>query len=71
MIQEVKGLATIRGWRGLPRGDLAALADAVVAVSRLALLPGRPVAEAEINPLIIGRDGVTAVDGLVALHETG
>ncbi len=71
MIREVKGLATIRGWRGLPRGDLAALADAVVAVSRLALLPGRPVAEAEINPLIIGRDGVTAVDGLVVLHETG
>jgi hypothetical protein len=29
MIEEVKGLAVIRGYRGLPRGDTAALARAV------------------------------------------
>jgi acyl-CoA synthetase (NDP forming) len=68
MIDEVKGLAVIRGWRGLPRGDLDALAAAVVAISRLALLPGQPVAEAEVNPLIVGEDGVVAVDGLVVLR---
>ncbi len=67
MIGEVKGLATIRGYRNLPRGDVAALARAVAAVSRLALVPGQPVAEAEINPLIVKRDGVVAVDGLVIL----
>jgi len=67
MIDEVKGLAPIRGYRGLPRGDLAALADAIVAVSNLAFLPR--VQEAEINPLIVRTDGdgVTAVDGLVVL----
>ena len=69
MIAEVKGLATIRGYRNLPRGDVAALARAVAALSRLALVAGQPVAEAEINPLIVQRDGVVAVDGLVVLKD--
>jgi acyl-CoA synthetase (NDP forming) len=71
MIAEVKGLAVLRGYRGLPRGDEGALARAVAALSRLALVEGRPVAEAEINPLIVkgGRDGAVAVDGLVVMKE--
>ena len=32
MIDEVKGLAPIRGYRGLPEGDLEALAQAIVAL---------------------------------------
>ena len=68
MIAEVKGLATIRGYRNLPRGDVAALARAVAALSRLALVAGQPVAEAEINPLLINQAGVVAVDGLVVLR---
>ncbi|MFZ2652003.1 MAG: acetate--CoA ligase family protein, partial [Burkholderiaceae bacterium] len=69
MIDEVKGLATLRGYRKLPRGDVAALAQAVAALSRLALVAGQPVAEAEINPLIVKREGVVAVDGLVVMKE--
>jgi acyl-CoA synthetase (NDP forming) len=69
MIAEVKGLATICGYRGLPRGDVAALARAVAALSRLALVAGRPVAEAEANPLIVKDAGVVAVDGLVVMRE--
>jgi len=69
MIGEVKGFATLRGYRGLPRGDVGALAKAVAAVSRLALVPGLPVAEAEINPLIVKREGAVAVDGLVVMKE--
>lgn len=67
MIGEVKGLATLRGVRGLPRGDLRALAEAVAAVSRLALVAGQPVLEAEINPLIVKQTGVVAVDGLAVM----
>ncbi len=55
MIGEVRGLKPLGGWRNLPRGDLDALARAIVAFSRLAALGG--IAEAEINPLIIGREG--------------
>jgi hypothetical protein len=67
MIEQVKGLAAIRGYRNLPRGDVRALARAVSALSRLALAKDRPVREAEINPLIVKADGVVAVDALVAL----
>jgi hypothetical protein len=69
MIERVKGLAIVRGYRNLPRGDVAALARAVAALSRLALVAGRRVREAEVNPLIVKRDGVVAVDALVALKE--
>lgn len=66
MIEEVKGLAPLRGYRNLPKGDLSALADALVKLSELALADAPP-REAEINPLIVGGagEGVTAVDGLV------
>jgi hypothetical protein len=70
MIEQVKGLAPIRGYRNLPRGDVKALAQAVSALSRLALAKGRPVREAEINPLIVKADGVVAVDALVAREKT-
>ncbi len=69
MVQEVKGLAPIRGYRGHKKGDLEALARAIVALSALACLPpdAPRVMEAEINPLIVKEDGVVAVDGLVVL----
>ena len=70
LIAEVGGLAIVRGYRGLPEGDVAALADALVRLSALAILE-RPVREAEINPLIVkaAGAGVAAVDGFVALGD--
>jgi acyl-CoA synthetase (NDP forming) len=67
MIERVKGLAMIRGYRNLPRGDVKSLAAAVSDFSRLALVSGRPVAEAEINPLIVKAHGVVAVDARLVL----
>ena len=71
MIAEVKGLATIRGYRNLPKGDVAALAKTIAAFSSLAHRQFADVVEAEINPLLVKRDGegVVAVDGLVVLNE--
>jgi acyl-CoA synthetase (NDP forming) len=65
MIEEVKGLAVIRGYRGMPKGDLDALAKTVSRFSQIAFLDD--VAEAEINPLMVKREGegVVAVDGLI------
>ncbi|MGQ0544944.1 MAG: acetate--CoA ligase family protein [Betaproteobacteria bacterium] len=65
MIESVKGLAPIRGYRNLPRGDVNALARAVSAFSSLFHL--KQVSEAEINPLIVKAEGVVAVDALLAL----
>jgi hypothetical protein len=67
MIALVKGLAPARGYRGMTKGDLAALARAVANFSRLAAIPR--VTEAEINPLIILPEGqgVVMVDALLAV----
>jgi acyl-CoA synthetase (NDP forming) len=69
MIHEVRGLAPIRGWRGQPCSDLSALAQAISTLSRLALLPGHPILEAEINPLMVSPQGVVAVDALLVLKS--
>ena len=71
MIGEVCGLQVLAGFRGRPRGDLEALAEAVVAVSRLATLEDAHVLEAEVNPLMVfgEGDGVLAVDALVRRRE--
>lgn len=68
MLDEVKIIAAFRGFRGRPAGDLEALADTLVAVSRLAA-SGAPVVEFEINPLLVlpAGQGVRAVDVLVRL----
>ena len=58
---------TLAGYRGKPAGDREALAQAIVALSQIALLDDPVVAEAEINPLIVQADGVVAVDALVKL----
>jgi succinyl-CoA synthetase beta subunit len=64
MIADLPELRLLQGFRGLPRGDVAALAAAIQALSTLA---ASDVAEAEINPLIIKPEGqgVVALDGLL------
>ncbi|MBS0519698.1 MAG: acetate--CoA ligase family protein, partial [Proteobacteria bacterium] len=72
MVEEVKGLATLRGYRNLPRGDVSALAQVIAAFSHLAHAGFADVVEAEINPLLVKREGegVVAVDGLVVLSPS-
>lgn len=67
MIGEVKATAMLAGYRGQTAGDIEALEEVIVALSRLAELSDVTVLEAEINPLIILKrgDGATAVDALI------
>ena len=69
MIDEVRAVRLLTGFRGMPAGDVDALAQAIVAFSQLAVIDCPAVAEAEINPLIVRQrgDGVVAVDALVRL----
>lgn len=67
MIDEVRVTKLIKGFRGLPKGDCDALAQAVVAFSKLAAMSGANIVEAEINPLFVQAHKVLAVDGLVRL----
>jgi acetate---CoA ligase (ADP-forming) len=69
MVAEVRGLRVAAGYRGAPAGDLEALAQAVVAMSELALCADPVVVEAEANPvLVLGEGaGVLAVDAVCAV----
>jgi acetate---CoA ligase (ADP-forming) len=68
MIAEVRALKPLTGYRGKPAGDVAALAQAIAALSRLAADPA--VVEAEVNPLIVRPqgEGVVAVDAVVRMR---
>lgn len=67
MVGEVKAFRALQGYRGKAKGDLEALAEAIVQISQLSRQAD--VAEAEINPLMIRREGagVVAVDAVVKL----
>ena len=73
MIRRVKGFALLRGFRGRPKGDLEALAQAVAAFSLLAV--DERVAEAEANPVLVKEEGagVLRLDALIRInaHERG
>jgi hypothetical protein len=72
MIAEVKGARLLRGFRGRPAADLAALADTLVRVSHLTMHLEEHLAELDLNPLMVlpSGQGVKAVDGLVVLRGT-
>src|SRR5260370_252139 len=72
MIAEVKGARLLRGFRGRPAADLAALEDTLVRVSYLAMHLEGHLAELDINPLMVlpSGQGVKAVDALVVFRGT-
>ena len=65
MISEVKSSIIFDGFRGLPKTNIDILAKAIVNISQLAFV--KEVKEAEINPVIIKKEGIVAVDGLINL----
>lgn len=69
MIGELKSAPLLKGYRGRPPADVAALIDAIVAFSDMIVAIGDALEEAEINPLFVrpqGR-GVAAADGVVVV----
>ena len=65
MIAEVKGFAYLRGYRGLPKGDLEALAKSIEALSQLG--NNERISEAEINPVLVCKKGVLMLDALIRI----
>ncbi len=64
MLSRLKCFSLLTGWRGRPAADVEALADVVVAVSRL-IAAGNDIDEIEINPVRVSPEGAMAVDALV------
>jgi len=67
MLDELRGAALLRGVRGQPAADRAALVDVLMKMQRLAVDLSGEVAEVDINPLLAGTDGAVAADALVVL----
>ena len=64
MLDEVQGIALLRGFRGAPVGDEAALRTTLLRVS--ALLDACPqIAELDLNPVIVTPEGAFVVDARV------
>jgi acetyltransferase len=65
MLNELKSRVILDGVRGNPPVDKAALAGMISAVSRFAAAAGPRLAELDLNPVLAGSQGATAVDWLM------
>ena len=71
MLRSLKGFALLDGYRGAPKADVAAAAQAIAALGTAVLAGGDALREVEVNPLLIMPQGkgAVAVDALVLLNE--
>lgn len=60
MISEIKGYSILKGIRGRKPADIDAIADVLMAVSKMA--EKESIVELDINPLIVSEIGALAVD---------
>lgn len=69
MLDELRAVALLDGYRGLPASDREAVVRAITALSRLA--EGEPrVVEVDLNPVVVWRNGALAVDHHVVAAPT-
>ncbi|MDX8442403.1 acetate--CoA ligase family protein [Mesorhizobium australafricanum] len=72
-LRKLKLFALLDGWRGQPKGDVEAAVDAIHDFGRFAIRHQERLLEAEINPLIVCRQGrgAVAVDAVMRLSREG
>lgn len=68
MIDELKAVSLLKGFRGSPSADIAALADVMTKLSGTYLQCGESIADIELNPVLVQRSGAVAVDCLITLR---
>ncbi len=59
----------LTGFRGRPAADIDALADLVVRLTDAAIAHGSDIVEVELNPVLVGNRGATAVDALLLVDN--
>ena len=69
MVRDVRGAKLLNGFRGGPEGDVEALVDVLLSVSRIAVELAHRKPDLDINPLMVlpKGQGVKAVDALMTL----
>ena len=69
LINEIKGIQLLTGYRGRPPLDVAALADVLARVSLLVADHASRIAEIDVNPLFVREQGAVAADALIVLKN--
>lgn len=68
MLNQLRGLPLLKGWRGQPAGDLEAVKDVLLRFS--AMIEDFPeIEQVEINPLVVYPKGCTALDFRVRVRK--
>ncbi|WP_337157244.1 acetate--CoA ligase family protein [Pseudomonas putida] len=65
----LRSAALLQGFRGRPAADLDALVAAIRAVADYACENASQLLELDVNPLMVGAQGTTAVDALIRLGQ--
>jgi acyl-CoA synthetase (NDP forming) len=65
MIAQTRGAALLRGFRGRPAADLAALAQCLYALSDFAQANAERIQEVDLNPIMARASGCVVVDALI------
>jgi len=66
-LQSLRSAPLLSGFRGRPAADVVALADLVVRLTDAVV--GTDVVEVELNPVLVGTRGATAVDALLIVED--
>jgi len=72
MLESLRGVRLLRGWRGAPIADEAAVVDALLRIGGedgLMMTLADQVKELDINPLIVGKTGAVAADARLVLRS--
>ncbi|MFZ5643194.1 MAG: acetate--CoA ligase family protein [Bacillota bacterium] len=67
MIEEIKGAAILKGVRGKPPVDKAAIVDVILKISRMVTDYRDSIEELDINPLMVYPKGVKAADAMLVV----
>lgn len=67
MLESLKGYPLLNGYRGKPVLDIESAVDTICRFSELTDDLGESLSEADVNPVIVGKDGVVAADALLIL----
>jgi acetyl-CoA synthetase len=67
LLRQLKGVALLDGFRGMPGANVERLAQVISDVSRFAADHRDTVTELDVNPLICAGDRITAVDALIVV----
>lgn len=71
LLDRVRSTALLRGWRGAPAADEAALVDAICSLSAFALRHAGVIDSVDINPLLVRGRGVVCLDAVITSRRTG